>query len=443
MAQYRRSEIVSGAFIVLSVVAFGLFAFGLGGKSFLNLFAGEKREFIALMSDIQTLQVEAKVAIGGRRVGRVTKIEIATPETIGAFHAGFEKWWGLGWDAYAKAYEGDQGRPLFPENAPPRVLVTFEVDKEEASSLSVDGKVARALLMQEGFLGPHYIQVHAGPRDRQASARMIFSDKDIDDDSTLPLVGLETGLMAMMAELKPQIDEMMRKLNTQLLSDENTRLFNEILVELERLLENGNGFIDNSLKPLLDPDPARQDSLHALILRPTNRLIVDANGMLGRLESELRAKIFDKVGPLLDKGQQTLDVAMDTMNTVKREIEVASPKLQRVLANLEEGTKDLDQRLDALQKQVELVTSEAVTLLGNTNGVVADLRPELMESMQSLRRLMWEAELAMRKIRANPSVVLFGDDEKVLSTWPTDPAARRRTGRAPPYQQRSENDEGK
>jgi hypothetical protein len=71
--------------------------------------------------------------------------------------------------------------------------------------------------------------------------------------------------------------------------------------------------------------------------------------------------------------------------------------------------------------------------------MIAENRPDLSESLQALRRTMWELEMGIRKVRANPALLIWGDDEKLLGTWPADESGLRRSGRAAPYEQRDEN----
>lgn len=447
MAQYRRSEIVSGAFIVLAVVVFTLFAFGVGKSTLFSFMEGEKRHFVTLMPDIQTLQVGAKVAIGGRRVGTVTGIEFATRTGIDGFKDAF----GANWDPFdqvAQAVKDRTGQDLYPENKPPKVLVRFEVDKDELGSdaLAINGASARALLMQEGFLGPHYIQIHLGPEgEAQVGAKDIFGGdiKGGDADDPIALIGMETGLLnTLAAEAMPVLREAkttLEKINQGLLTDENMATLSAAFKNLDGLLVDARKLVNERVAPLLDP--AAPEGLHQLVLRPTNTLLVNANNILSELQTDLRTMVLQKVSRLLDQGQATLEVAQSTLETVQQSVNRMTPNLEATLANLEKGTRDLDVRLDKIQGQVDQVVAELMNVLRSTNGLLADVRPETLESLQSLRRLMWEAELAMRKIRADPSVVLFGDDEKVLSTWPTDPAGRRRTGRAAPYRQRDENED--
>ena len=175
-------------------------------------------------------------------------------------------------------------------------------------------------------------------------------------------------------------------------------------------------------------------------LKPGNELLVGANTTMGRLEQDVRAKIINNLEATILEGKTTLAVAKETLETVQTDLKIATPKLQKILDNLRDGTNQLDVRLNNLEAQVDKVVVEVVDLLQEGNKLVTDLRPETLESLKGLRRSVWEMEMALKKIRANPAVVLWGDDEKILSTWPTDPAKRRRSGRAAPYEQRDEDE---
>ena len=59
-----------------------------------------------------------------------------------------------------------------------------------------------------------------------------------------------------------------------------------------------------------------------------------------------------------------------------------------------------------------------------------------------MRRSMWEMEMAMRKIRANPAYLLFGDSEPLYDMPPSDSSDLMRSGRVRPYKQRDEGDDG-
>ena len=61
--------------------------------------------------------------------------------------------------------------------------------------------------------------------------------------------------------------------------------------------------------------------------------------------------------------------------------------------------------------------------------------------MRRLQRALWQGELALRKIRANPGVLFWGDDETDLEARDFDMTDLRLRGRARPYEQRDERDD--
>lgn len=450
MAQYRRSEIVSGAFIILALVVFSLFAFQVGGLDLFWFLEGEAKVFQTLLPDIQTLEVGAKVAIGGRRVGRVTRIDFALPDDVQNFQTHFGKVWQTPYDEVERNYRASEGKDLFSSDKPPRVRIWFEVDEEEVEKepggFRLAGPPARAMLMQEGFLGPHYIQIFTGPASTDAPTHQIFGDDFADfggdEDSAIPLIGMETGLFAALGEsalpLMDDVRALVRKLNAEVLSDDNVKVLSSALVELDGVLKDARTLINERVSPLLDP--ANPEGLQQKLVQPANLLLVNANNTLQTLERDLKTMVLEKLSTLLDEGQATVEVAKGALEDARGAIARMTPPLERALKNLEEGTNDLDGRLNRMEAHVDNLVGELMTLLRQTNGMVAELRPETLETMESLRRAVWELELAFRKVRADPSLLIFGDDEKILHTWPSDPSGRRRTGRAAPYQQRDENE---
>ena len=80
MADYRRSAIVPGLFIVLAVAVFGLFAFNVGGFELPRIMRGESLVCYANFTNVSSLEKGAKVSVGGRLVGKVTKLSIAEEE---------------------------------------------------------------------------------------------------------------------------------------------------------------------------------------------------------------------------------------------------------------------------------------------------------------------------------------------------------------------------
>ena len=110
------------------------------------------------------------------------------------------------------------------------------------------------------------------------------------------------------------------------------------------------------------------------------------------------------------------------------------PRLDNLLAEISTTTGDMRENLDA-------VAADLRKLLANTDRVVGQAETELAEASRRLRRTLWQGEMALRKIRANPSLVFFGDDETDLEARDLDLTEIRLRGRARPYEQRDERDD--
>src|SRR5687767_5057423 len=76
MAEYRRHEVVTGAFILLAVAAFSLFAFKIGRWELLDAFQGPSLRCVTFLDDVKTLTKGGKVTAAGRVVGSVTELKL-------------------------------------------------------------------------------------------------------------------------------------------------------------------------------------------------------------------------------------------------------------------------------------------------------------------------------------------------------------------------------
>ncbi len=286
MADYRRSEIVSGLFIVLAVAVFGLFAFNVGGFELPRIMRGESLVCYANFTNVSSLEKGAKVSVGGRLVGKVTKLSIAEEE--------------LTQSEYERMVEVS-GTDAFPglEAGMKRQVVEVEFELTD-ETLKLDAETARVSLVQDGLLGTHYLTLDPGYW-RDAGPETIF-----------------------MSDLMTQDD---------------------------------------------------------------------------RVEIKVR-------------GSGGLDELIAAARPIVKKIDAAITKLN------EEILRDL-------------------------SGILSENRADVAEIVRRLRRTMWQAEMAARKIRANPSVVIWGDDEPDLEAIEIDESGIRRTGRARPYRQRDESDDGK
>jgi ABC-type transporter Mla subunit MlaD len=165
------------------------------------------------------------------------------------------------------------------------------------------------------------------------------------------------------------------------------------------------------------------------ILRRTNESFLNARNAaaLETLLTDL-GQVSRQAQSLLARGQGLLEEQLE-------------PRLGALLEDLATTTRDLKGRIDGLDRRLQKVLDDAGGMVREAGGVLSDSRPGLAELVRRLRRASAQAELALRKIRANPAVLFFGDDESALETEDFDATWLRASGRAPPYTTRDEETE--
>ncbi|HYC77381.1 MAG TPA: MlaD family protein, partial [Planctomycetota bacterium] len=221
MAEYRRAEIISGSFIVLSVLVFGLFAFKVGGLSLDFLFREEGAEFVAYFDDVKTLDVQSKVAAGGLRVGFVKSLEpVALP------------WTAADLDALR-----DRGAPIdraVVGRIRSQVKVTFVVT---ATDLRL-GEDASARIEQEGFIGPFFVALDPGTWPADAPPPTVAAAGP--RKTPLPTRGaggiVDEALMMVRPTVR-RIESILAKVDADLLAEENRDHLRNILPLLTGNLE--------------------------------------------------------------------------------------------------------------------------------------------------------------------------------------------------------------
>jgi ABC-type transporter Mla subunit MlaD len=134
-----------------------------------------------------------------------------------------------------------------------------------------------------------------------------------------------------------------------------------------------------------------------------------------------------------DELRRLLDAANATVASVH---DTTLPRADQLLDEARGGARDFRAALADVQKDLGAV-------LDQLQGTLLDNRPELAESVRRLRSTLWQAEMAVRQIRANPSVLLFGGNAPDLEARDLDESGTRATGRARIYQQRDERAGGK
>jgi ABC-type transporter Mla subunit MlaD len=426
MAEYRRSEIVTGLFILLAIAAFVFLAWGLG-KVDLAIFRGDSIHCYAFFRDVLTLEEGAKVVVGGKPVGTVRRIHLSE-ETIGDRSLlQLEQLLG----EYAE-------RPVEKGMTWQAIRVEFDLDNTD---LLLDKETATVALAQEGLLGRHHLDLQPGYWVGDSSGRR-FSELA----SGEPLkIGVRAtgGLQSLMKDAGPALQaarSVLAKIETGLLNETN-------LQNLEAMLGEGSEAIRAARKALTNiemmADPANADGLHAMVLAPAKKLLEDADTQLNALGERLLDKTLTDVEAVLADARKALGNADEAMITARSILDENKPVIDRTLENLAQATDGLKARIDRIEAQLGTTLEGARLAMDQANGMLRENRAGLADIVRKAQQTMWDLQMAVRKIRANPAYVLFGDDEKLMEAREVDEAGVRLSGRAKAYGQRDEDDAGK
>ena len=372
MSSYRRSEIISGLFIVLAAVVFALFAFKVGRFDLMGLLKEDAITCRTYFANVKTLQVGSKVRVGGREVGEVVGLVLVEgPLPL-------------------SAQDPEGLKRLVNE-------VTFELTY---APLRLDPGTARVRLAQESLLAPHFLELDPGRWAADVPPATLF-------EAQLPgvvVIASEAGvgieeLMAMVRPAIAELGTLIRTVNERLLTDDNLEAIGGALGELDGVLAEGRRAVATLNDDLLAPDnvAALERTIHNL-----DAAVADGRSVAARLDELL-------------EGEQ-------------------DPRLDNLLSEATAATRELRTNLDA-------ISGDLRQLLQHTDRVVGQAETELAEAARRLRRTLWQGEMALRKIRANPALLFFGDDETDLEARDLDLTEIRLRGRARPYEQRDERDD--
>ncbi len=385
MERDRRSEIVTGLFVCAAVVVFGLFAFRVGRFEWLSFLKGHRITAVTGFPEAKTLSIGARVLVAGRSVGEVTAIRLVQrPMTD---------------DDVARVAREMPGTSPSSGQLRTTVEVTFDIVDGE---LRIDPETARVALAQDGFLGNHFLDLTPGFFTPEALPPKV-SERPAGDQLTLRPI--ESGALD---TLLPLITETVQAARDVLTGVDEHFLGVTNRDAIAAMLRDFAG-VAASLRALLDVGNA--DGVQASLIRPAQRTLDALEGAVVNADRELRANALPKLDSLLDRSGKALDEASKLVT-------------------------DLRTAVGDVQRDVQ-------SLLQSGERVVAENRVNLADSLLRLRGAMWQAELALRKVRANPAVLLFGDSESDLEAAPIDATNARRSGRAGIYPQRGEGDGGK
>lgn len=380
MPNYQRNEIVPGLFVLAAAAVFMLFAFRIGRWEWLDFLKGSRLACVTVFDEVETLAVGAKVAVAGRRVGDVTGL----------------RWTQLPYsDADIELLRQQFG--TLPDGIRPgarRLVVEVEFELAD-EGLRIEPTSAQVALVQEGLLGQFYLDLYPGYWPEGDQPPQIFS---ADLAEPVPIRARRAGgfdaLAALVGNAVGSIDALTTTLSEGVFSDANRNNLTSLLQSLSQAAA--------SFASLLDVD--NTTGVQASALTPLRSALETAATTMDQLRTRLLDTTLPKTERALDESQQAL---------------------QELRATIAAARTDLTQVLDQLES------------------TLVEVRPELAESARRLRGTLWQAELALRKIRFDPSVLLFGSDEQDLEARGLEPGGLTPSGRARIYLQRDERASGR
>lgn len=336
MNEYRRNEVVTGAFVTLAIVLFGFLAFRVVGLDALGLGGTKEVVYVTHIRDAAGLEIGAPVMVAGIKMGAVDSIELIQEPSD-------DQW-------------------------VTRARIEFTINQQK---LIVDPQTATAKISYTGLLGSFFLAIEPGDVARLAEGSPPSTPPG---NHPIAIRGMDSPTIAsVLAEVAPAVADAKQLINNlDTLIIENDPLIRAALVDLTETSANVRVTLDE--------------------------LSVRVDEVLGTIDTTIEEN-RDHITTLLEDLAETSRIA---------------------------------------REKIQQVGDDAERLLTLGNDMLEDNGPEVSETLRRLRRTMFEAEIAVRKIRANPAVLLFGDQEKLYDPTDYDRTWLRDTGRAGPYEQRDE-----
>jgi ABC-type transporter Mla subunit MlaD len=411
MAEYRRAEIVSGIFVVASVLVFALFAFKVTGTPIFFL-EDPGVECESFFSHIETLDSAAPVKVAGHRIGTITDVK---PVEVALTRAEIEE---------EKSRRGRLPDGWVEGHVRHLVRVRFKIT-DPSIRLAPEAAVS---VVQEGFIGQWYLEVYPGAWDPARPPLTVAERKDrpirlraLQPDSLKDLVPAMKPILTRVDVILTRIDQELLK---PLLEGKEAELA-KVVPDLSAAVSDAGKAV-KQLQALLDP--ATADSP----IKRANKLLEDADATVLELKNQLTKEVLPALQAAATDAKAALAAAKKTMEDASSVLDESKPKIKALLDNLRDESARLDARLTEIQKKIG-------KLLDDADNLVTLRQDQLADIVESFRNAAWEIELATRKVRANPAVLIFGDDEaQRLEADPRDDTGLRKTGRVKPYEQRNE-----
>ncbi len=388
MPPYSRSEIISGSFVLLALAVFTLYAFNVIPINF-SFGEPDPARFVARFDDAATLAPGDKVIFAGKDVGRVLSIDI---------------------DQAAN----DQTPGLLQQLIAVRFTITDP-------TLRLDADKATVAIGKDGLLGRNFIDLNPGPiSDRMTPILELAGGGE---EITLPA---ESGrhFGAVISKLGPTLGKLtaiLTRIEDGILTDTNLQQIERTLANVEQATGEARAFLD-----------AESDNgARALLVQPARDLLLRADTTLADVHKRLTERTLVEAERLMIDARETSTRTREAIDQIDRNLAEQWPTIEQSLTRLNTA-------LETLDAQTKQVGEDASAVLELSQTMLAENRPEIAEAVRRLRRSTEQAELALRKVRANPARLIFGQVEPLYDADESDDAWLIRSGRSQPYEQRDE-----
>ena len=397
MKQPRLNEAIAGALVLGTALTVGVLAFRariLGPPTPPPL-----GTFVAYFDDVGDLESDAAVVVRGLEVGHVVAL-----------------------DWVARGYQ--ETPPLRPPRvAPPagheRMVVAVHFDVFHGD-LPLDLASASVALDKPSLLGDSWLELDPGhwPAGRQprplGEQPMLARRAEIRSR-------VNPSFESVVAQAQPLLDKLDRAvavLETKVITAENGELLTASIRGLDESLDTLGDWLD----------PEAEGGLKTEVLTPLDELLRSLQARLDELGPAVQSS-----GQLVTTATETITRLQQTMESVERFLEEDGSQLSRTLTTLRSTAEELS-------AQVEQALAPVPETLERVGAAVDENRVPLNETLRRLRSVMWRAEMLIRDLSADPSVLIRGGDGESRDAPPWDDTTLRRSARVPPYRQRDEGD---
>ena len=223
-------------------------------------------------------------------------------------------------------------------------------------------------------------------------------------------------------ELSPGSAQAKRAPNGATLPGVTPTAFVELGPAFEGPLQRVNALLDN-LNAIVGDEQFRKN---------VSGTLSEARTLLSSLNEQLRTigTTVSKTGDLVTELEESVKTAREPLTKTLKNTDELTARLSKDADLL---TDKVAKTLDELTARLSKTADNLDQLLKDSDGLIVQNNKNLFETIRGLRDMTYHLELAAKRIRANPSVVLFGAQETPEELRKADETELRLKGRARRY----------